>query len=66
MKHCDDETGKRSLICRKGDKHLKSIPKKIKKNEQVLLYQERNKKLREQYRRTRQMMEQAMEDRTKF
>lgn len=61
-----DETGKSSLLCRKGDKQLKSIPAKIKKNEQVLLYQERNKKLREQYRRTRQMMEQAMEDRTKF
>ena len=57
-----DETGKSSLLCRKGDKQLKSIPAKIKKNEQVLLYQERNKKLREQYRRTRQMMEQAMEE----
>ncbi len=61
-----DETGKSSLLCRKGEKLLKSIPAKVKKNEQVLLYQERNKKLKEQYRRTRQMMEQAMEDRTWF
>lgn len=61
-----DETGKSSLLCRKGEKPLKSIPAKYKKHEQVVFYQDRNKKLREQYRRTRQMMEQAMEDRTLF
>ena len=32
----------------------------------VAEYQEVNKKLKEQYSRTRQMMEQAMEDRTSF
>lgn len=61
-----DETGKSSLQCRKNGKVLKSIPAKYKKNETVLEYQEVNKKLKEQYSRTKQMMEQAMEDRTAF
>ena len=61
-----DETGKSSLLCRKGEKLLKAIPAKYKKNEVVLQIQDQNKKLREQYRRTRQMMEQAMEDQTSF
>ena len=61
-----DENGKSSLLCRKNGKLLKSIPSKYKKNETVLEYQEVNKKLKEQYSRTRQMMEQAMEDRTAF
>ncbi|WP_347559909.1 DUF4132 domain-containing protein [Clostridium sp. AM58-1XD] len=61
-----DEAGKSSIQCRKGEKALKSIPAKYKKNEKVLEYQEINKKLKEQYSRTKQMMEQAMEDRTSF
>lgn len=61
-----DENGKSSLLVRKGEKTLKSVPAKYKKDEQVLAYQETNKKLKEQYSRTRQMMEQAMEDRTAF
>lgn len=61
-----DETGKSSLQCQKGGKQLKSIPAKYKKHEMVLEYQEVNKKLKEQYSRTKQMMEQAMEDRTAF
>lgn len=61
-----DETGKSTLQCQKGEKLLKSIPTKYKKHETILAYQEMNKKLKEQYRRTRQMMEQAMEDRTFF
>ncbi len=61
-----DETGKSSLLCEKAGKSLKSIPAKYKKNEMVLQYQDANKKLKEQYSRTKQMMEQAMEDRTSF
>lgn len=61
-----DATGKSSLQCQKDGKVLKSVPAKYKKNETVLEYQEVHKKLKEQYRRTKQMMEQAMEDRTLF
>ena len=61
-----DSLGKSSIICEKGGKTLKSIPPKFKKNEIVLKYQEIHKQLKEQYSRTRQMMEQAMEDRTVF
>ena len=61
-----DEAGKSTLKCRKNGKLLKSIPAKYKKNETVKRYQEVNKKLKEQYSRTKQMMEQAMEDRTAF
>ncbi|MDE7340370.1 MAG: DUF4132 domain-containing protein [Lachnospiraceae bacterium] len=61
-----DENGKSTLICRKGGKALKSVPAKYKKHETVLKFQEVTKKLKEQYSRTKQMMEQAMEDRTSF
>ena len=61
-----DENGKSSLLCRKAGKQLKSIPAKYKKNETVKAYQETVKKLKEQYSRTKQMMEQAMEDRISF
>ena len=45
---------------------MKSVPSRFKKNETVLRYQEVHKQLKDQYSRTRQMMEQAMEDRTVF
>lgn len=61
-----DENGKSSLECRKNGKALKSVPAKFKKDEMVLEYQDVNKKFKEQYSRTKQMMEQAMEDRTTF
>ena len=61
-----DESGKSSIHCRKDGKALKSVPAKYKKNETVKKYQEMNKQLKEQYSRTKQMMEQAMEDRTDF
>lgn len=63
---CVDENGKSSLACRKDGKLLKSIPAKYKKNETTLKFQETVKKLKDQYSRTRQMMEQAMEDKTTF
>lgn len=61
-----DENGKSALQCRKDGKTLKSIPAKYKKDETVLQLQAVSKKLKDQYSRTRQMMEQAMEDRTAF
>lgn len=61
-----DEYGKSTLICRKDGKLLKSVPAKYKKTETVQEFQKVTKKLKEQYSRTRQMMEQAMEDRTAF
>lgn len=61
-----DENGKSSLQCRKDGKLQKSVPAKYKKDETVLQYQAVVKKLKEQHSRTRQMMEQAMEDRTAF
>lgn len=61
-----NESGKSTLQCKKDSKLLKSIPAKYKKDETVLQYQAVVKDLKEQYSRTKQMMEQAMEDRTAF
>lgn len=61
-----DEDGKSAVKCRKGEKILKSVPAKYKKHETVLDFTQMNKKLKEQYSRTKQMMEQAMEDGTTF
>ena len=61
-----DENGKAELICEKGGKTLKSVPAKYKKDELNIRMGEVKKQLTEQYRRTRQMLEQAMEDRTVF
>ncbi|MCI8490680.1 MAG: DUF4132 domain-containing protein [Lachnospiraceae bacterium] len=61
-----DENGKSTLKCRKNGKALKSVPTKLKKNELTLVMQETNKALKDQYSRTKQMLEQAMEDRTSF
>lgn len=61
-----DENGKAVLVCAKDGKTLKSVPAKLKKNESVLAYTGMVKMLTEQYRRTRVMLERAMEDRTVF
>ncbi len=61
-----DETGKSSLQCRRGEKVLRSVPAKYKKNETAAECQAIVKKLKEQYTRTKQMLEQAMEDGTAF
>lgn len=66
LRICVDENGKSTLACRKDGKALKAVPAKYKKNETVLRLQETVKQLKDQYSRTRQMMEQAMEDRTAF
>ncbi len=60
------EDGKIETIVSKNGKALKSIPAKLKKNEYILRINETKKNLTEQYRRTKIMFEQAMEDRTGF
>ncbi|MGN1415434.1 MAG: DUF4132 domain-containing protein, partial [Oscillospiraceae bacterium] len=60
------EDGKADIICEKGGKKLKAVPAKYKKNEYILRLGEAKKNLNEQYRRTRNMFEQAMEDGTEF
>ena len=61
-----DENGKASLTASKGGKALKSVPAKVKKHETTVALTELVKTLTEQYRRTRLMLERAMEDRTVF
>lgn len=61
-----DDTGKAEIICTKDGKQLKSVPAKLKKNEYIVRLTETKKKLVEQYRRTRVMFEQAMENSTEF
>ena len=61
-----DEHGKTEIAVTKDGKALKSIPAKLKKNEHIIRLTETKKKLTEQYRRTRLMFEQAMEDCTQF
>ena len=54
------ETGKIQLSINKASKTLKSVPKKIAKNAQVVAMQEARKELMEQYSRTRLQLERAM------
>ena len=61
-----DENGKASLSSAKDGKALKSVPAKLKKHETVVALTDMVKTLTEQYRRTRVMLEQAMEDGTAF
>ncbi len=61
-----DEQGVTSLLCEKGDKALKSIPAKYKKNEYILRLNDMRKELAEQQRRAKRMLEDAMEASTVF
>lgn len=61
-----DENGKAEILCEKGGKALKSVPSKYNKNERVAEFTATKKQLTEQYRRTRQMFEDAMENETEF
>lgn len=61
-----DENGKATLACTEDGKTLKSVPAKLKKNETVVALTDMVKTLTEQYRRTRLMLERAMEDSTTF
>ncbi|WP_310602333.1 DUF4132 domain-containing protein [Anaerosporobacter sp.] len=61
-----DEMGVPTLLCQKKGKLLKFIPAAIRKNEIVLGRKDLQKKLKDQYRRTVHMMEQAMEEQEAF
>ena len=58
--------GKTEIACEKGGKRLKNVPAKLKKDEYIVTLTERRKQLTDQYRRTRTMLEQSMEDSTVF
>lgn len=61
-----DDQGTAEIRCCKDGKVLKSIPAKAKKDPYVVRLQDMKKQLTEQYRRTRRMFEQAMEDGAEF
>lgn len=61
-----DETGKSRILCRRGEKQLKSIPSAFKKHPYVLEIKEANKKLKEQYVRAKKLMEESMESGAAF
>ena len=60
------DSGKVDIKIVKGGKELKSVPAKIKKDEQIAELQEAKKTFTEQYRRTRIMLEEAMESKISF
>lgn len=60
------ESGKCELICERAGKRLKAVPARLKKNEYIQMLTENKKQLTEQYRRTRQMLEEAMETEALF
>lgn len=61
-----DGKGSVQILCEKGGKALKSVPSKYGKNEKVLEFTSTKKQLTEQYRRTKKMFEEAMENQTEF
>lgn len=61
-----DEEGKSAILCRKDGQMLKSVPTRLKNKAYVLEVKEANKKLKEQYSRTRKMMEESMESGEEF
>ncbi len=61
-----DESGKAEILVTKDGKELKSVPAKLKKHEIVLALTAFKKTLTEQYRRTKKMLEEAMENGTAF
>lgn len=63
--HVDSE-GQSKILCRKNEKELKSIPSRLSKDSYVLKLKEASKTLKEQYRRTRKMMEESMESGADF
>ncbi len=61
-----DKLGKSSIICEKQGKKLKSLPTKLKKEPYYLILKEAKIEFTDQYRRSRIMFEQAMENSTVF
>lgn len=61
-----DELGRNDIRVRKGGKKLKSIPARLKNNEDVKRIKEVNQLFHQQYQRTREMLERAMVERTEY
>ncbi|WP_338977667.1 DUF4132 domain-containing protein [Fusobacterium polymorphum] len=61
-----DDLGQSEIIYEKAGKELKSLPTKLKKDKYIEDIKEVHKNLKEQYRRSRKMLEEAMEDATEF
>lgn len=61
-----EDGGKCVVICEKNGKQLKSVPAKIKKDEYVLALMDAKKQMAEQSRRTKAMLEDAMESQEEY
>lgn len=61
-----DEYGKNEICISKNGKKLKNIPARLKNHDYVLHVKEAHQLLKEQYHRTRSMLERAMEERTEY
>lgn len=61
-----DEQGQNHICVKRHNKKLKSIPAKLKKNEDMIKIKDIHNIWNEQYRRSKKMLEQAMEERTIF
>lgn len=61
-----DETGQPSILLKKAEKPLKTLPAALKKDAYVCKLREIVKKLKEQYRRTIKIFEEAMEESSLF
>ena len=61
-----EDGGKCAVICEKNGKQLKSVPAKIKKDEYVLTLMDAKKQMAEQSRRTKAMLEDAMESQEEY
>ena len=61
-----EDGGKCAVICEKNGKQLKSVPAKIKKDEYVLALMDAKKQMAEQSRRTKAMLEDAMESQEEY
>ncbi|PHH98108.1 hypothetical protein CA840_02265 [Fusobacterium polymorphum] len=61
-----DDLGQSEISYEKAGKELKSLPTKLKKDKYIEDIKEVHKNLKEQYRRSRKMLEEAMEDGIEF
>lgn len=61
-----EDGGKCAVICEKNGKQLKSVPAKIKRDEYVLALMDAKKQMAEQSRRTKAMLEDAMESQEEY
>lgn len=61
-----DANGQNDICVYKNGRKLKSVPAKYKKDERVLRIKEAHQMLKQQYQRTRSMLEKAMMERTEY